>query len=114
MGRTSSDVGAGAGVSVIGQLWVTPPADAVIVTTVVDDTGLVWIWNPVPLTPAGMVTELGTLAAGEFVERFTSNPAGPARPPPSRSTHPVNVLPPVPRTSGCSVSLFNVGGRSVN
>ena len=100
IGLTSNDVGAGPGVSVIFHVCVTPAALAVTLATVVVVTGLVWIENPVPLTPAGMVTVAGTDAAAESVERLTLNPAGPARPPPSRSTHPAMVAPPVARTCG--------------
>ena len=114
MGLTKKPVGAGPGVSVICHPFVTPPLDAVIVTTVVASTGLVWIEKPVPLTPAGIVTDDGTDANGEFVERLTANPPGPARPPPSRSIHADIVAPPVARTVGWRVSLFRVGGRSVN
>jgi hypothetical protein len=114
IGLTSNDVGAGLGVIVTFHVWVTPAALAVMLATVVVETGLVWIENPVPLTPAGMVTLAGTAAAGESVERLTLNPAGPASPPPSRSTHPAMLAPPVARTCGWSVSLFSVGGRNVN
>jgi hypothetical protein len=100
IGLTSNEVGAGPGVSVTFHVWVTPPALAVMLATVFVLTALVWMGKPVPLTPAGIVTVAGTDAAGESVERLTLNPDGPARPPPSRSTHPVNVAPPVPPTCG--------------
>src|SRR6185436_8846338 len=61
-----------------------------------------------------MVTLAGTAAAGESVERLTLKPPEPARPPPSRSTQPVMVAPPVARTVVCRVSSLSVGGRSVN
>ena len=113
IGRTRNDVGAGPGVSVICHRVVTAPAVAVIMTRVVSVTGLVWIGKPVPLTPAGMVTVAGTLAAGESVERLTTNPDGPARPLPSRFTHPGISVPPVARTTDCRISSFSVGGRIV-
>src|SRR5712691_11172808 len=94
---------------------VTLPALAVIVASVVVDTALVWISNPVPLTPAGIVTVAGPVATGESVERFTKNPPGPARPDPSRSTHPDIVAPPVAVIGfAWNGSSFRVGGRKVN
>jgi hypothetical protein len=71
--------------------------------------------NDVPLTPAGIVTVAGTVAAAESDERFTLNPPGPASPLPSRSSHPVIIVPPVARVGAAwKMSSFSVGGRSVN
>jgi hypothetical protein len=100
IGLTMKPVGAAPGVNVICHGVVTLPALAVIVTTVVSFTALVWNENPVPLTPAGIVTVAGTVAAAALLERFTTNPEGPASPPPSRFTHPDIVAPPVARTVG--------------
>jgi hypothetical protein len=61
-----------------------------------------------------MLTVMGTLAVGESVERFTANPPGAARPPPSRSTHPNMVAPPVACVRDWRGSSFKVGGRKVN
>src|SRR5689334_20009516 len=69
----------------------------------------------VPLTPAGMVTVEGTMAAGESLERLTSNPPAPASPLPARETHPVICAPPVAVVGpGWAMLSLSVGGRTVN
>jgi hypothetical protein len=113
IGLTINFVGAADGVSVIAHDVDTPPALAVMVATVVSSTALVCIENPEPWKPAAIVTLAGTVTAAELLERLTTNPDGPASPPPSRLTQPDIGAPPVARTSGCRNSLSSVGGRSV-
>lgn len=78
-------------------------------------TGLVVIGNVVPLTPAGIVTDAGTTAAGELVERLTTAPLGPAKPPPARSTQPVIAAPPVASVGfAWNGWASSVGGSTLN
>jgi hypothetical protein len=61
-------------------VFVTEPALIVIVADVFVDTGLVVIGNVTDVLPAGIVTEPGTPAEGELLDRSRANPplgAGP-------------------------------------
>ena len=82
VGAMLRPVGAIAGATVIVACWVTPPAVTVIVAGVACVTVDVVTCTGIDHVPAGMVTDAGTLAAGELLEKFTTSPpagAGPWR-----------------------------------
>jgi hypothetical protein len=120
-GTSVRPAGSGEGVSVRVQFAVTPPARAETVTWVGFATGVVLIGNESPPAPAGMVNVAGTTAAGEELDRFTTNPPGgaspsqkPAKQPTSRSTIPNMSAPPVAFTGNSWKGVsFRVGGSNV-
>lgn len=75
VGKSVSDVGVGAGITVTCDCTLPPFQLAVIVTSVLVVTLLVGIANEAEGLPAGTVTVVGGRTAGELLDRLTAAPA---------------------------------------
>ena len=74
-GKSVSDVGFGAGITVTCDCTLLPFQLAVIVTGVLVVTSLVGMANEAEGLPAATVTVAGGFTAGELLDRLTTAPA---------------------------------------